>query len=314
MTRLVQRLIAAGFATSLTLLAIAAVNTAPAEASEIKYVVNNTAITSYDIQKRLAFLKLQHKPGASAKMAGDEMVEQALKAQELDKRKISIPQAQVDASFAKFAAGNKMTTKQLSDILDRAGVTAAHFKEFMRVQMGWMQLVGSRYRAESKGGTSEQDAVQRMLQQGGPKPTATEYLLQQVIFVVPAADKGKLPQRRKEAEALRERFSSCDTTRQFAKGLIDVTVRDLPRTLALQLPPDWAELIKATQPGSATKLRETDKGVEFIGVCSAREVSDDRVAQLTFQNQGGGDDNKKGEDLSKKYVEELRAKARIIER
>ena len=92
-----------------------------------------------------------------------------------------------------------------------------------------------------------------------------------------------------------------------------MTVRDLPRTLALQLPPDWADLIKATQPGNATKLRETDKGVEFIGVCSAREVSDDRVAQLALQNQGG-DDNKKGDDLSKKYVAELRAKARIVER
>jgi peptidyl-prolyl cis-trans isomerase SurA len=313
MTRLVQRLIAAGFAASLTLVAVAAIGTVAADASEIKYVVNNTAITSYDIQKRLAFLKLQHKPGASAKMAGDEMVEQALKADELDKRKVNVGKAQVDASFAKFASSNKMTPEQLSQVLDRAGVTAPHFKEFMRVQMGWMQLVGARYRAEAKGGTSEQDAVQRMLQQGGPKPTATEYLLQQVIFVVPAADKGKLPQRRKEAEALRQRFSSCETTRQFAKGLIDVTVRDLPRTLALQLPPDWAELIKSTQPGSATKLRETDKGVEFIGVCSAREVSDDRVAQLAFQNEGG-DDNKKGDELSKKYVEELRAKARIVER
>ena len=152
-----------------------------------------------------------------------------------------------------------------------------------------------------------------MLQQGGPKPTATEYLLQQVIFVVPAGEKGKLPQRRKEAEALRQRFSSCDTTRQFAKGLIDVTVRDLPRTLALQLPPDWADMIKTTQPGNATKLRDTERGVEFIGVCSAREVSDDRVAQLAFENEGGAD-NKKGDDLSKKYIEELRAKARIVER
>jgi peptidyl-prolyl cis-trans isomerase SurA len=53
--------------------------------------------------------------------------------------------------------------------------------------------------------------------------------------------------------------------------------------------------------------------VEFIGICSTREVSDDRVAQLVFQNEGG-DGDKKGDELSKKYVEELRAKARIVER
>lgn len=308
MMQLFRRLVAIGLMAALPGIA----GSLPAAASEIKYVVNNTAITSYDIQKRAAFLKLQHRPGASAKLAAQDMIEQALKSDEMARRRINIPKATVDASFAKFAASNKMSPKQLSSILDQAGVTAAHFKEYIRVQMGWGQLVAARYRAES-GGVTEQDAVRRMLDQGGTKPSATEYLLQQVIFVVPAADKGKMGQRKREAEAMRERFTSCETTRQFAKGLIDVTVRDLPRVLAPQLPAEWADMIKATSPGAATKVRETERGVEFIGVCSAREVSDDRVAQLVFQNEGG-DDNKKGEEFSKKYIEELRSKARIIER
>ena len=282
-----------------------------AEASEIKYIVNNTAITSYDIQKRAAFLKLQNKAGASAKMAADDMIEQTLKAQELDARKVKISKATVDASFAKFAASNKMSTKQLSGVLDHAGVGAAHFKEFIRVQMGWGQLLSSRYRAE--GGMSEQDAVQKMLQQGGAKPSATEYLLQQVIFVVPASERAAtLGKRKREAEAMRQRFTSCDTTREFAKGLIDVTVKDIPRVLAPQLPPDWADSIKNAKPGTATNVRETERGIEFIGICSSREVSDDRVAKLVFSSEG--EDDKKGDELNKKYVDELRKKAVIVER
>jgi len=301
-----RRLIAAGFAALLSIASACTVGISSTQASEIKYVVNNAAITSYDIQKRAAFLKLQHKGGASAT---EDMIEQVLKSQEMERRKVVISKAAVDASFARFAAGNKMTPKQLAGILDQAGVGAAHFKEFIRVQMGWGQLVSFRYRSQ---GMSEQDAVQRMLQQGGAKPTATEYMLQQIIFVVPAAEKGKLGQRKREAEAMRERFTSCETTRQFAKGLIDVTVLDRGRVLAPQLPNDWADLIKATKPGSATQIRETDRGIEFFGICSSREVSDDRVAQLVFQNQDAGD--KKGEELSKEYVAELRGKARIVER
>ena len=309
MKLLIKRLIAAGFAFLLAVPPVLIFDIAPAQASEIKYVINKTAITSYDIQKRAAFLKLQRKAGASA---ADEMIEQVLKSQEMEARRVAIPKAAVDASFAKFAASNKMSVKQLSSVLDQAGVTASHFKEFIRVQMGWGQLVSARYRAES-GGMSEQDAVKRMLEQGGAKPTATEYLLQHVIFVVPAAEKSKLAQRMREAEAMRERFTSCETTRQFAKGLIDVTVRDLPRVLAPQLDGDWADMIKTTKPGSATKVRQTERGAEFIGVCSSREVSDDRVAKLVFQGEGG-DDNKKGEEFSKKYIAELRSKAKIIER
>ena len=313
MKRLVQRLVTVAFAVLLALTALTALGSIEAAASEIKFVVNNTAITTYDIQKRAAFLRLQRKGGAVEKQAADDMVEQALKAQELEKRKVVIPKSQLDAAFARFAASNKMSAKQLSEILDRAGVTASHFKEFMRVQMGWGQLVSARYRAESGGANAEQQAVQRMMEKGGAKPSATEYLLQQVIFVVPESEKGKIAQRRREADALRQRFNSCDTTRQFVKGLIDVTVKDLPRVLAPQLPTDWADLIKGTQPGSATKLRETNRGIEFIGVCSTREVSDDRVASLLMQDEGG-DDNKKGDELSKKYVDELRAKARIVQR
>ena len=112
---------------------------------------------------------------------------------------------------------------------------------------------------------------------------------------------------------MRPRFTGCETTREFAKGLIDVTVRDLARVLAPQLPPEWAEQIKNTKPGSATAVRETERGIEFIGICSSREVSDDRVAQMVFSERRQGDD-KKADELSKKYVDELQEKGRIVER
>ena len=111
---------------------------------------------------------------------------------------------------------------------------------------------------------------------------------------------------------MRARFSGCDSTREFAKGLIDVTVKDLGRKFGPELPPDWAEQIKETKVGGATAVRETSVGAEFIGICSSREVSDDRVAKMVFQSEGQGDD--KANELSKQYTEELRKKAKIIKR
>lgn len=302
--------------TAAAMLACAAVPLAgvvsPAAASEIKYVVNNEAITSLDVQRRAAFLKLQRRKGNLNKMAGEEMVEQALKNAEIRRLNIKIPDASVNASFAKFAAGNKLTAAQMGSILDKAGVTAVHFKEFMRTQMGWGQAVSARYRAQG-GSMSEQDAVQRMLKNGGAKPTATEYMLQHVIFVVPDGErKALLGKRKREADALRARFSGCDKTRAFAKGLLDVTVRDLGRMLGPELPPEWADSIKKTKVGGATPTQETARGIEFIGLCSSREVSDDRAAKMVFQSEGSQDEQ--GEELSKKYLAELRQRARIVER
>lgn len=295
-----------------TALAASSLSAGAANASEIKYIVNKTAITTLDIQHRAAFLKLQHKKGNLTKMAGDEMVDQALRLAEVSRLGIKTSPAQVDAAFERFAKSNKMTPKQMAGVLNQTGVTDRHFKDYIATQMGWNQALSKRYQSQG-GAVSEQDAVRRMLENGGTKPTATEYMLQQVIFVVPAKERAALMAKRKrEADSMRQRFSSCDTTRSFAKGLIDVTVRDLGRVLAPELPPDWAEQIKKAKIGSATPTRDTDRGVEFIGICSSREVSDDRTAKTVFNAEGSQD--QQADALNVKYIKELRDRARIVEK
>ncbi|WP_167392163.1 peptidylprolyl isomerase [Mesorhizobium sophorae] len=305
-------LFSAGFALLLAATSVSVtVMTPPAFASEIKYVVNDVPVTSGDIAHRAAFLKLQRKKGDAAQ----EMIDQTLRLAEAKRLGIRISDAQVEAAYQRFASNNKMQLSQLDGVMEKSGVTKGHFKEFIRAQMAWNQALSARYRSgDGTGAVSEQDLVRKMLEKGGSKPSATEYMLQQVIFVVPAAERSAtLAKRKREADAMRARFNGCSTTHEFAKGLIDVTVRDLGRVLAPQLPSDWAEQIKATKVGGATVTRETERGVEFIGICSSREVSDDKVAQMVFQSEGSGGD-KNADELSKKYVDELKAKARIVKR
>lgn len=299
-----------GFAAMMACLLPLAVPHAAAQASEIRYIVNKEAITSYDIQRRAAFLRLQNKRGNLQQLAAEEMIDQTVRNAEAKRLNVRISDDQVASAYERFARSNNMSPGQMDQVLNQAGITKAHFREFIRAQMSWGQVLSRKGRSGGK--MSEQDVVHRMLQQGGQKPRATEYMLQQVIFVVPAAERrAKLGARKREAEALRQRFRGCDTTREFAKGLLDVTVRELGRVIEQELPSDWEKQVKATSAGQATAVRETDRGVEFIGVCSTREVSDDRVAQLVFgAEQRSGED----EDLSKKLTEELRSKAQIVRR
>jgi peptidyl-prolyl cis-trans isomerase SurA len=310
MVSAISRMKGAGLALALALCAASIPFAPPAAASEIRYIVNKAPVTSYDIQRRQALQKL-FRQGGDAKKAANDMVEQTLRSQEMQRLGIRIPEKTVDDAYARFATSNKLQPAQLDQILNQAGVTKAHMKEFIRVQMGWSQALGARYRAT--GAMTEQQMVKRVFELGGNKPSATEYMLQKVVFVVPAKERAAtLGKRKREAEALRARYNGCESTRQFVKGLIDVTVQDIPRVLEPELPPDWAEQIKSTKQGGATAARETQAGIEFIGICSQREVSDDRVAQMVFQNEGKLDE--KAEELSKKYIAELREAAQIIER
>ena len=285
--------------------------TGSAAATEIKYIVNKVPITSYDIAKRVAFLKLQRSKDRSQKAAADQMIDQVLHLQEAARIGIKVGDPEVDASYQRFAQSNNLSVNQLNQILAQSGVTRDHFRDFIRAQMAWNQALGARARSEQN--KSTQDAVRRMMKEGGPKPSADEYLLQQVIFVVPERERKSIMGRRKrEANEMRARVTGCDMTRGLAKGVIDVTVRDLGRVLEPELPPEWKKQIIGTSPGNATTIRETERGVEFIAVCSKRQVSDDRVAQMLFQAEKG--ENAAAEELSNKWTAELRERAQIVQR
>jgi peptidyl-prolyl cis-trans isomerase SurA len=283
-------------------------------ASEVRVVVNGTALTSGDVAKRQAFLRLQHQK-ADAKAAEDQLIEQTLKEQEISRVRMSVSKDDVDASFARFATGNKLTTAQMTQILNQAGVGVDHFKAFIAVQMSWPRLVNARYGNSNK--MSNADLVARMMENNKQKPETTEYILQQMIFVVPASKKGIVGKRKSEAEASRSKYPGCEQAKVFAATMRDVSVRDLGRMLAPELPPEWKPLVEQAK-GNTTATRVTEKGVEYLAICSQRQVSDDQAAEMVFREEDlnkAKDKNAPPENANAtKYLDELRKKAQIVRR
>ncbi|WP_294646299.1 peptidylprolyl isomerase [uncultured Aureimonas sp.] len=297
-------------ASPLALAATATFSSPSMAESEIKVVVNKQPITTYQIQQRAAFLKLRRAPGGT-EAATNELIDEAIKRQEIARRRINIPDAAIDEAFGRFAKDNKLTEAQLAEVLSRAGFSAKGFKDYIRVQMGWGQAVIANVRQTER--LSEQDVVARMLKEGGAKPKVTEYSLQQVIFVVPNDKRGaQLDRRMSEANNLRQRFTNCQATYETARGLRDVTVRDLGRVAEPELPPRWKDDIMNTSRGRATKPQATERGVELIGVCDTRTVSDDQVAAMVFQEKDLAAMGKKEPD--KDYLNKLKDKATIVRR
>lgn len=281
--------------------------TAVRAASQIKIIVNKQAITSVDIARRVAFLKLQRTGGNLGQKAREQLTDEALKLQEAARIRVLASDAEVNAAFERFAASNKLSVKQMSQVLNQAGVTPKHFKNYIRVQMSWPRVVG----AISGGGMSTQDLVSKMLERGDSnKASTTEYILQQVIFVVPASKRSKsvLNARKREADQLRGRISGCDSTTSVITGLRDVSLRQLGRIMQPQLPPDWKPLIERAGAGSTTSTRVTERGVEFIVICSAKTVSDDKAAELVFRSEN---DEAGESEEAKKYLSELRKRSVI---
>ncbi|MFC6444488.1 SurA N-terminal domain-containing protein [Shinella zoogloeoides] len=280
-------------------------------ASSVVAVVNNTPITSGDLERRVNFLKLQRAKGNLRSVAREQLIEDTLKRAEILKQRASVSTAEVDAAYARFASSNKMSTEQLAKVLNQAGVGPDHFKQFIALQMSWPRVVNARFGREANG----KSLVERMQENGGKKPVTTEYFLKQVIFVVPEKRRNAILGKRKaEAEASRSKFPGCDQAKAFAATMHDVSIRDLGRVLAPQMPEDWKPLIEKAK-GQTTGTRVTERGVEYLAICKQREVNDDVAAEMVFRAEDlakakGGEEDAN----SKKYVAELRKKATITER
>lgn len=277
--------------------------------SGVAAVVNRTPITTSDVAHRVAFLRLQRQK-ADPKVAREQLIDETLKRQEIARVKMSVSTEDVDRSFERFAAGNKMTAAQMTQILDKSGVTAEHFKSFIAVQMSWPRLLNARF-GSGNSRMSNQELVTRMME-SKEKPVTTEYFLKQIIFVVPAAKRNAILNKRKnEAEASRAKFPGCDQAKDFAATMLDVSVRDLGRVMTPNLPDDWKPLIEKAKNGT-TASKVTERGVEFLAICDQRQVSDDLAAEAVFRAEDLTKAEKSGENPnSKKYLDELRSKAQI---
>jgi peptidyl-prolyl cis-trans isomerase SurA len=279
----------------------------------VKMIVNKNAVTNFDLERRKKFLELRREKGNRSKVAEDEMIEQIIKLQEAKRRNVLASDKQVNAAFANFAKRNRTTPSKLASDLNRMGVGAEHFKSFIKTQISWQSAVSGRFQAETIN-VSERDAVLQLRDSGTDKPEVTEYNFQQVVFVVPKAKRSKsfMAARRQEATAFKRGFQGCDTTLDKAKSLRDVSVIDRRRILQPELPQRWKDDVKDLTANQTSRVKDTEKGVEFIAICSTRQVNDDRAAQVSTQSQEFDSFNTKGSELSQRYLETLKSNATII--
>ncbi|HMN84699.1 MAG TPA: SurA N-terminal domain-containing protein [Bauldia sp.] len=276
-------------------------------ASTIRVKVNDQPITSYDIAQRAALLRLTGAKGGE-KAALEELIDETLQFIEGAKRGVSISDARVDQVIAGIASSMKMTPAQLKKALSQQGVDITTLRRRLKSQMVWQQVIAMKARFESS--VKSSDITAALFQDGNAeKFKTTEFTLQQIIFVVPKGSAaGLFDQRRREAEAFRQRFPGCDKSVDQAKLLKGVVVRNIGRRTSDELTgPDGKEIM-GTPAGKTTRPTKTDQGINVIAVCSTRELSTDAAVRSETEMRLLMEKNK---DLGKEYLAELRKKAVI---
>ena len=283
-------------------------------ASAIKIVVNDTAITSMDIQGRARLLQLAMRmaPGAATKAAQEELIDEALRLADGRRRGVAPNEDQVIAALTNIATRSKMSLPQFEKALAQSGVPMETFKNRIRAQMVWGRIVRAKIQQDVKTESNDIILQMRNREKGAEAVTATDYVLQRVVFAVKKnASPAEIKGRKIEVDALRSKFRNCQDGLAMVKGLKEVAVINVGRKLANEVSPAIKDELEKTPEGHLTTPERSDFGFEMFAVCDKIEVTGEAALSSGLDADAL---DKRGEAVSKELTLKLRQDARITYR
>jgi peptidyl-prolyl cis-trans isomerase SurA len=251
--------------------------------------VNNDAITQFELTQRATLLEVFQTPGNTQELAREQLVEESLKRQELNRVGIRLTDEAMERELNSFAGRADMTLDQFLAMLGQNGVERDTLEQFVRIGVTWRDYIRQRYSSRADVTESE---VDRAMGQAGSTGGGIEVLLSEIIIPAP-------PPQAAEANAIADRISEGSSFAQFEAAAREYSA--LPSRsdggrlgwLPISNYPEALQgLILSLAPGEVTQPLQIPNGVALFQMRNIREVpsapqSASAIEYATYYIAGG---------------------------
>jgi peptidyl-prolyl cis-trans isomerase SurA len=252
-----------------------------AQAQIVLYVAGQP-VTAYDIEQRGKLIGLGGK-SKSRKEVIDELIDDQIKIMAAKRFNFEMTQAEVDSAYTGIARNAGTTADQFSKMLEGRGVNPNTLKARLKADMTWNQMVRGKFSQQLN--PSEKDIFEAEMKTE-QKESGVEYTLHPITFVVARGSPAAVVEARKrEADALRQRFQSCNTGLAFARALREVVVRAPVRRNSADLSPALREVLAKVEVGKVTPPEITEGGVEVFALCQKKETNADSPTKRKLRDE-----------------------------
>jgi peptidyl-prolyl cis-trans isomerase SurA len=288
------------------LVAALAASPSPALAPCVVLKVNGEAITDYDVEQRTKFNLLVNHKRLPRKAIIEELIDDRLKAYVLLHFKIEFTDKDIDEQYAEMARRMHLRPEQVTQALNRGGVSAATVKAKILTDMSWRIVVRGRFHERLQ---VAQNAEVESQKKGGQAEVTYDYTLRPILFVVSSGNQTLMEERRKDAEALRARFASCEAGLTETRAQHGVVIRPpITKNSADIDPPGLRDLLNKVEVGHLTAPEVTPDGVEMWAVCGKKETKAETPEKRTQREKPF---SARFAEASKEYLREYRRTAVI---
>lgn len=149
--------------------------------------VNNSAVTNYELDQRLRFMKLLGQPGGR-KEALQALIEDRLRMDAAKRAGITLTPEQIDAGLNEFAGRAGMDQAQFTAALARGGVEKQAYRDFVSAGVAWREFVRQRFVGQVTVSDAE---VERAMTKVIETPKIEQVLASELIIPAPPGQEGR---------------------------------------------------------------------------------------------------------------------------
>jgi len=288
-----------------------AVLAGPASAASIAVTVNEEPITDVEIQQRAQLLRLEGRGASNSdrlQIARQELIDDQLKLQEAQRLGISVSENEVDNAVQSLARNMRISTNNLDRVLTQNGVNPSILRERLRAQLTWnkigQQAIAPRVQFSNR--ELEEQAEAKL-----EDTDNIDYILKEVIFLIPEGSGRSQSQRTAEANQYRRSFQGCDSAVELSMSYTDAAVIDVGRRHATQLPDPISDELARLDVGGISSPRVAQNGISMLAVCQKTQARDLTFVTNEVRQEVGSDKLNEEADA---YLERLRNQANIVNR
>jgi len=213
-------------------------------------LVNDAAVTGYEIDQRQRMLQVLRAPGGDRETVERDLVTERLKVQEARRMGVAATDAAVQAGMEEFAGRANLDAATLIGMLGQVGVESQTFRDFVAAGVVWREVLRQRVAPNIRVSDREVDeALKRVIE----TPRVTEVLISELIMPAPPGSEERVLDRAEEmSRTLTSEAAFAAAARQFSATPSAGSGGRLPWTKVTNLPQGLAPILLSLKPGQVT--------------------------------------------------------------
>ncbi len=243
-------------------------------------IVNDSAITAYELDQRTRLLDLFGTNGDLAAIARQQLIDDRLRLDFVNVRGLTITDDALNTAIEEFAGRTGRNVPELTAALAAQGVSYETLRDYVKANSVWRDYVRRTYASDLTVTDSDIDAeIANTL----GATNSLNVLLSEII--IPAPD-----EQMAEAMALAERISQIRSISEFSAAAAEysaVRTREdggrLPWRSITDFPEGLQNLLSNLKPGETTQPMQQDGAIAILQQRSIRESSGGFVAPTQIE-------------------------------